>query len=85
MLDDTSYFLPCRSAHEARLIAALLNSETARDFYSAYVFWDAKRPITIELLRALDLKALADELGQGDAFERMQKRRQRGRKRMNGI
>lgn len=85
VLDDTSYFLPCRSAHEARLIASLLNSETARDFYSAYVFWDAKRPITIELLRALDLKALADELGQGDAFERMQKRRQRGRKLMSGI
>jgi hypothetical protein len=63
VLDDTSYFVPCQSQHEAEYIAGMLNSEPARDFFSAYVFWDAKRPITIDLLRRLDLASLATELG----------------------
>lgn len=63
VLDDTCYFLSCRSEEEARYIERLLNSETARGFFSAFVFWDAKRPITLDLLRRLDLLALAGELG----------------------
>ena len=63
VLDDTCYFIPCHSEPEARLIADLLSSDTARQFFSAFVFWDAKRPITIDLLRRLDLLALATELG----------------------
>jgi len=43
-------------------VASLLNSEIAHEFYSAFVFWDAKRPITTEILRRLDLAALAREL-----------------------
>ena len=63
VLDDTSYFVACQSEHEARSIADLLNSQPARDFFSAFVFWDAKRPITVDILRRLDLSALACELG----------------------
>ena len=59
--DDTVYFLPCRHEPDARRLAGLLNSDAARGFFSAFVFWDAKRPITAELLRRLDLGALADE------------------------
>lgn len=62
VLDDTSYFVPCHSRREADLIAAMLNSDLAREFYSAFVFWDAKRPITIDILRQLSLSALAKEL-----------------------
>ncbi|MBI5572304.1 MAG: SAM-dependent DNA methyltransferase [Desulfomonile tiedjei] len=62
VLDDTSYFLPCESREQASYWAALLNSETARCFFSAFVFWDAKRPITVDLLRRIDLAALANEL-----------------------
>jgi len=69
VLDDTSYFLACRSEPEARFVADLLNSEPARAFFSAFVFWDAKRPITIDLLRRLDLSALARELGVSPALE----------------
>lgn len=58
MLDDTCYFLPASSRAEAREIAALLNSEIAREFYEAFVFWDAKRPITVEILQKLALSAL---------------------------
>ena len=41
----------------------MLNSEFARNFFSAFVFWDAKRPIKIEILQRLDLSLLARELG----------------------
>ena len=63
VFDDTCYFLPCQSQAEAVATADLLNSQTAEQFFSAFVFWDAKRPITVELLQRLDLHALARELG----------------------
>lgn len=62
VLDDTSYFVSCDTEAEARLLAGLLNSEAATGFFSAFVFWDAKRPITIDLLRRLDLRSVAQEL-----------------------
>ena len=70
VLDDTSYFVSCQSEEEARHVAALLNSQPAREFFSAFVFWDAKRPITIDMLRRLDLSALASELGCEDRLNR---------------
>ncbi|MFH1268701.1 MAG: SAM-dependent DNA methyltransferase, partial [Planctomycetota bacterium] len=63
VLDDTCYFLPCETEREAHGITGLLNSGTAREFFSAFIFWDAKRPVTAEVLRRLDLMALARELG----------------------
>ena len=65
VLDDTCYFLACESEAEARLLAELLASEPARELYGAFVFWDAKRPITTEILRRLDLRRLAELLGRG--------------------
>lgn len=64
MLDDTVYCLPCESAAEAEQLTRLLNSPTAREFYSAFIFWDAKRPITVDVLSRLDIAALARELGE---------------------
>ena len=63
VFDDTCYFLPCRSQEEAIATADMLNSQVAREFFSAFAFWDAKRPVTVELLHRLDLAALARELG----------------------
>jgi hypothetical protein len=68
MLDDTAYFLPCDSRREARRLVALLNSETARGFFRALVFWDAKRPITVSLLSQLSLERLAASLA-GEDYE----------------
>jgi len=34
-----------------------------REFYSSLIFWDAKRPITVELLAALSLDKLAVAVG----------------------
>lgn len=62
VLDDTCYFLPCDSESAARQLAEMLNSEVSREFFKAFVFWDAKRPITTELLQRLDLVKLAEEL-----------------------
>ncbi len=64
VFDDTCYFLACATEAEARCLAGLLDAEPAREFYASQVFWDAKRPITTELLRRLDLAKLAALLGQ---------------------
>jgi hypothetical protein len=63
VLDDTCYFLPCETQHEAEVACALLNSATAKEFYNALIFWDAKRPLTAAILGSLDLDTLASELG----------------------
>ena len=41
----------------------LLNSDAARNFFRSFVFWDAKRPITAQILGCLDLRILAEEAG----------------------
>ena len=51
VLDDTCYFLSCLMREEAELLTRLLNSDIAKEFFLALVFWDAKRPITVALLR----------------------------------
>jgi hypothetical protein len=63
VLDDTCYFLPCRSREDAETVAALLRSPPAQGLFRAFIFWDAKRPITAQLLSRLDLGKLATEIG----------------------
>lgn len=70
IVDDTCYFLACGSEAEARLLHGLLSSEPARELYAAFVFWDAKRPITTDLLRRLDLGKLAQLVGRAAEFQR---------------
>ena len=62
MLDDTCYFLPCQSREEAELLTNLLNSGAAQQFFQAFIFSDAKRPITGKILQQLNIPALAKEL-----------------------
>jgi hypothetical protein len=63
MLDDTAYFLSCSSEPEARLFADLLNSDESRGLLSSLIFWDSKRPITVEVLSHISLEKLALHLG----------------------
>ncbi len=63
VLDDTCYCLPCDSEEQARVFSEMLNSEIAQKFLSAFVFWDSKRPITIDLLQRLDFAKLSEKLG----------------------
>jgi hypothetical protein len=70
MLDDTCYFLACADENEAALLANMLNSNTAQEFFRAFIFWDSKRPITVQVLMKLDLFRLAYELDLGSEFFR---------------
>jgi len=63
VFDDTCYFLPCESKDQARDILKLLNSQAARGFFDSVIFWDAKRPITADVLGNLNLGVLSMELG----------------------
>ena len=62
VLDDTCYFLPCATESAAHMLARLLNSKPAQEFLNSLIFWDAKRPITGEILGRLDLMQLAVDL-----------------------
>ncbi len=63
VLDDTSYFFPCASQEESTVLLRLLHSPPAQELFSALIFWDAKRPITANVLNSLDLLAVAREVG----------------------
>jgi hypothetical protein len=63
VLDDTCYFIPCSSEQEASFACHLLNSDPAKRFLRALVFYDAKRPVTIDVLKRIDLKRIAERLG----------------------
>lgn len=62
VVDDTCYFIACQSQEEAELLTTILNSDIAQEFFHAFLFWDAKRPITSDILNQLNIPALANEL-----------------------
>lgn len=63
MLDDTAYFLSCSSREEANFICGLLNSDISKTLLSSMIFWSDKRPITIDVLKRLNIEKLAAQLG----------------------
>ncbi len=56
VFDDTVYFLSFNTEQEANKIYSILSSPLARDFYSALIFWDEKRPIKSSILNSLNLQ-----------------------------
>jgi hypothetical protein len=62
MLDDTCYFVPCDSAEQAAILAAILNENSCLSFVNSLIFLDSKRPLTKKLLQRLDLSALLRRL-----------------------
>lgn len=63
VLDDTCYSIPCGSEEEANFASLLLNSDISKRFLHSLVFFDAKRPVTIDVLNRIDLKRVAERLG----------------------
>jgi SAM-dependent methyltransferase len=61
--DDTVYFLPFYCPDEAQSVLEMLNSPQAQGFLTSMIFWDEKRPITVELLKRIDIVKLAGLLG----------------------
>ena len=70
VFDDVTNFLPCPSEEAADLVLELLTTQAATDFFQGRVFWDSKRPVTVDLLNRLNLKALALETGRAVPFSR---------------
>ncbi len=62
VVDDTCYFIPCKTEEEARFACQLLNGVECQQLLRSLVFFDAKRPITIDVLNRLDLNRLANRL-----------------------
>ncbi len=62
VLDDTCYSFACQTESECDLLFDMLSSDLTRDFLSAFIFWDTKRPITAEILNRLDLRTLGEAL-----------------------
>ncbi len=70
MLDDTCYFLPCASAGQAAVLAALCNDPITIAFVRSASFRDSKRPITKKLLQRIDLPAILKQTDRGSLLER---------------
>jgi hypothetical protein len=61
IVDDTCNFISCNTEEEAAIIYSLLASENTASFLDSLIFWDSKRPVTTEILNAIDLKKIANE------------------------
>jgi hypothetical protein len=68
MLDDTCYFLPCRTIEQARHLETVLNGPVSLDLIRAIIFRDAKRPVTKAVLQRLNLKAILDHEGLAECW-----------------
>jgi len=68
MLDDTCYFFPCYSKKQALFIEKLLNSKACLNFLESLIFFDAKRPVTIDILKRIDLIKLSEVNGRFDTI-----------------
>jgi hypothetical protein len=68
VFDDTIYFVPCWSEAEADFIDAILASEPAQEFLKSMIYWDEKRPITVDILKRISIKKLAAQLGREDEY-----------------
>ncbi len=68
VFDDTVNFLSFDSEEEARFIYRLISSVPATEFLESMIFWDEKRPVTVEILRRLSLKEVARELGEIEQY-----------------
>jgi tRNA1(Val) A37 N6-methylase TrmN6 len=63
MVDDTVNFLAFETEEEAKFILSLITSSPSLELLDSMIFWDEKRPITINVLKRLSFKAIARELG----------------------
>jgi len=69
MVDDTVYFLSCKSNAEAEFLADILNSEPSQEALNSLIFWDNKRPITTGVLNCLDIRTVAEELSRENEYD----------------
>ncbi|MFH0734947.1 MAG: N-6 DNA methylase [bacterium] len=70
MVDDTCYYIPCETKEEAIFIQELLTSEISLEFLNSIVFWDNKRPITVEVLNRINIEKIAFELDRVQEYDK---------------
>jgi len=70
MLDDTCYFTPCQTEREARFVCDMLNSESCQNFIKSLVFFDSKRPVTVDVLNRVNILRLAENFNFGNAVDK---------------
>lgn len=68
-IDDTVSFLSFDTEAESRFIYDLVTSKPSLEFLESMIFWDDKRPITINILRRLSLIEVARELGNLERYQ----------------
>lgn len=68
VMDDTIYFLACRSEAEADFVIGLVTSPPFTRLLEAMVFSDEKRPITADLLKRVSLELVAEQMGLADEY-----------------
>ena len=68
LFDDTCYFIPFEDEREAKAVVKILNSEVCKQFLTSLTFTDSKRPITVDLLQRLNVRAIAEEAGLADEW-----------------
>jgi hypothetical protein len=71
VFDDTTNFIACPSETAATLLLQMLDSNEARTFYKSFIFWDAKRPVTVDILGRLNIYSLAKSLDVYDRFSHL--------------
>jgi hypothetical protein len=59
LLDDTCYFIGFNTFEEAKIVQAELNKPEVQEFIGSFMFTDAKRAITKDLLMRIDLDSVA--------------------------
>lgn len=74
VFDDTVYCLSAKTESEAIFLAELLNSKPCQAFLESMVFWSEKRPITVDLLKRVDLEKVAKRLGRSAEYRLFTKR-----------
>lgn len=62
IFDDTVYFQSFDTEEEATKILNILSSPLAKEYYSALIFWDEKRPIKSSILNSLDLEQFENKV-----------------------
>lgn len=68
--DDTVNFLSFDTEEEATFVYRMITSAPALEFLESMIFWDEKRPITVQLLRRLSIKEVAKELGELSQYQK---------------
>ena len=56
MLDDTCYFIGFDTIEEAQIAQKILNNDIVQSFLKSIIFFDAKRPITKDILMRINIE-----------------------------